>query len=112
MSNQKIIIHQTNTNSITTTSLDGWEFSCHLCGYKARYLIESGDQKLELLNIGDPRARHTSSPIDGTYDFDNSIIDHGQGRSDFGNFEDRVWLPPELEQQLDEILRHLDGDTN
>jgi len=106
-----MIVHQTKTNRIFTAEIEGWEFSCHLCGYKAQYITNAGEHILEVLSAGDPHVRHMSSPV---YDM---ARDDGMAWSaepytvdeDLPDSDDEVWLPPQIEQQLIEILSRFDG---
>ena len=82
-------------HTITHQNQDSWEFSCPICGYRARYNAHPRHhtQQLEILQVGDPQARHVSN--------------HLQIRV----ADDEAWLTPELRQQMEELLQDVNmGD--
>jgi hypothetical protein len=91
MSNNSSQVHHT----ITNRTKNSWVFVCPTCGYKARYNTESrqNEPQLEILQIGDPQARHASN--------------HAQ----VSITDDEAWLTPKLRQQMEELLKDVDmGD--
>ena len=104
MSTIKPTIHQTTTNVIQNTEHGGWEFACPTCGYRARYLTPAQHEpQLEILNLGDPNARHTSNhvPIRPVEDWPVSASDDVR----------EAWLTPELRRQMEDLLTDVDmGD--
>ncbi len=55
-------LHITVTTRVKDAAVSGWEFTCRQCGYRARYSmpVEGGQARLEILDLGDPQAHHTS----------------------------------------------------
>lgn len=92
----KLNIHYTLTHRITTPHSSGWEFSCQQCSYRIRYTRLPGKDKLalEIINIGDPSARHTNNTPDWFQD--NPIANSTE--------EEGSWLTAELRDQIRIIL--------
>ncbi len=86
-------VHHTAAARIPIEEGGGWEFQCPECSYRVRYLDDRSSPHLEILNAGDPGARHTNNH-------------RGTRRSPASRDED--WLTPELRQHIDEILRRAD----
>lgn len=104
-------IHQTITLTLDESEGGGWEFYCPSCGYRARYTHgSSGDEnRLDVLSIGDPQARHVSDPTQVGPRQDAAAPGTSEDE-DISGAEDDVQLPPDLEQQLEEILSQFDLD--
>ena len=106
-------VHHTEISRIKNAEEVGWEFVCHSCGYCARYLVDrQGAQRLEIVCIGDPTARHTSGQISpSTGDWQDipapcvGFEDPGRGIAD-QNMSDELdaWLPPHLQAKIEAIL--------
>lgn len=99
-------IHRTMTQKISGNGFEGWEFSCNLCGYQARYLDCGREHKLEIVYIGDPLAYHTNISL-------NDSTNRGSRRSSPGGADSYVGdaeLPAEVVKQLEEILNQFDWD--
>jgi hypothetical protein len=94
-------VHHTITHRTQAEGQDGWEFVCPICGYRARYRSKGsfGTQQLEILQIGDPQARHTSNHTSA-----------GPLQTEMGNI-DESWLTDEIRQQMEDLLDDVDmGD--
>lgn len=104
MSTNNPTIHQTTTNRIQDAERGGWEFVCPTCGYHVRYIQPVKQaQQLEILDLGDPQARHTSNhvPVRPIEDWPVSA----------GDDVHEAWLTPELRQQMEDLLTDVDmGD--
>jgi hypothetical protein len=98
-------VHYTITERIERENGSGWEFTCQQCSYRARYIHfpEHGKQTLEIIDIGDPTARHTNNA------HREFIGEDLQGQDNLpGILEDEdSWLTPELREQIDAILGKL-----
>ncbi|HLA99235.1 MAG TPA: hypothetical protein VJL34_12330 [Anaerolineales bacterium] len=108
-----ISYHQTITSRILNKQMDGWEFSCQYCGYKSRFFIDGGEHKFVILNHGDVNARHTSSPVQEELFLGTATGMEANQEFAHRNFFDsdhEVKLPPDLERQLNEILKRLNFD--
>ena len=95
-------VHFTITEKIQGENISGWEFSCKECSYRARYIHfpDHGKQTLEIIDIGDPMARHTNN---ANQDYlENDYQDQGTSTKIFE--EEAAWLTPELRQQIEVIL--------
>lgn len=101
-------VHYTITERIEREDGAGWEFTCRECSYRARYIHfpEHGKQTLEIIDIGDPTARHTNNAhkeyLAGNSESQGSVP---------GIFDDEAsWLTPELRQQIEAILGKFQWD--
>jgi hypothetical protein len=95
-------VHFTKTEKIEREDGAGWEFTCDECSYRARYIHfpEHGKQTLEIIDIGDPTARHTNSANQ-----ENLAESLPNQASVPTIIEDEAsWLTPELREQIDLIL--------
>jgi hypothetical protein len=101
-------VHYTLTKRIDSHNGSGWEFSCEQCSYKVRYiqLPEHDRRTLEIIDIGDPSARHT-----------NNVLKEFVARDLQGGCDDQVqivdeevWLTYELREQIDIILGKFSWD--
>ena len=105
MINNSLSVHQTTTTKLETDHSSGWEFTCSECSYRARYLHrhDLDEHTFEILNSGDPKARHTNSPIDYPSPTNGCHFEN--------NLEqeiDESWLTPEIRKKLEEIVSALD----
>ncbi len=98
MSFNKLPVHRTLTRSLSQSKAGGWEFFCPLCGYQAHYVANGRKDtyRLEIVQLGDPEARHTSG---------QNIAGAGFHALD-QEIEEEEWLTPELRFKLEEILRN------
>ena len=98
-------MHQTETIPIDEQANNEWEFVCYECSFRAKYTrsLNHGKNRLEVLDIGDPQARHTAHQ--GTANL-RPQFDGGLARRVGANEE--AWLTPELRKKLSEILQGLD----
>jgi hypothetical protein len=116
MSNNNFSTHLTATHRVSKRGISGWEFVCPECGYHARYWerTQPGLQNLEILNTGDPDARHTSSsPLVSSCEWEIDPL--MEGIEDFPEdpvvaAEEESWLTPELRMQLENIVKAFDED--
>jgi len=108
-----ISVHQTHTQKIQDSSKEGWEFWCPQCNYQARYITKNGhdSRTLEIINDGDPGARHTSTSTEygDLWEEDYSKVESDNSGKVTKN-EDEIWLPSHLERQIEDILNRLDKD--
>jgi hypothetical protein len=95
-------VHYTRTKRVQAQNGSGWEFSCRQCSYRVRYiqLNEHDKRTLEIIDIGDPTARHTNNILKG---FVASDLQDRVEQPDQIVDED-TWLTKELRQQIDIIL--------
>ncbi len=104
MLTNKPTIHQTTTNRIHNAERGGWEFACPTCSYRVRFIMHTRhEQRLEIIDLGDPEARHTSNhvPVRPMEDWPVSESDDLH----------EAWLTPELRQQIEDLLTDVDmGD--
>lgn len=95
-------VHYTITERIQGEGGSGWEFTCKECSYRARYIhfADHGKQTLEIIDIGDPTARHTNN---AHKEFrSNDTVDAGLVPN---IIEDETsWLTPELRGQIESVL--------
>lgn len=102
MLTHNLSIHQTTTVRIHNPDQDGWEFVCPTCHYRARYVSHtaSGAQHLEIVNIGDPAVRHTTSHVvvKPREDWPVNGADNAH----------EVLLSNETRQQLEDLLKDID----
>ncbi len=105
MINKSLSVHQTTATKLENEHSSGWEFTCSECSYRARYLHrhDFDEHTFEILNSGDPGARHTNTPIDepspaNWYDTGNNLDQE----------VDESWLTPEIRKKLEEIASALD----
>jgi hypothetical protein len=99
-------VHYTVTERIEGEKGSGWEFTCKECSYRARYIHfpDHGRQTLEIIDIGDPTARHTNSAHQVYLDQSSQ-----NGEYEHNIFEDESsWLTPEIREQIDAILAKFD----
>jgi hypothetical protein len=101
-------VHYTITERIQGENGYGWEFTCKECSYRARYVHfpKHGKQTLEIIDIGDPTARHTNNAH-------KEILGEGSQAQDAvpGFFEDEAaWLTPELRAQIEAVLGKFNWD--
>lgn len=96
-------VHHTDTKVIQGKLGRGWEFECHECGYRARYIFTNGHDmgSFEILEMGDLEARHCNSALENDDEF---VYDHAE------NQEDEPWLPAEIVEQIEAILARFDFD--
>jgi hypothetical protein len=96
-------VHHTCTKVIQSEWVRGWEFGCDQCGYRAHYLIANGHDmgEFEILELGDPEARHCNTPLDEVYEF---VHDHAE------DHEEEIGLPAEIVEQIEAILGRFDFD--
>jgi hypothetical protein len=105
MSTNNFSIHHTISNRFETSNHTGWEFICPTCGYRTRYTLraELGGQQLEVLDAGDPQARHTGSQtaVTPVESWSVTMVDD----------DDEAWLTDALRQQIEDLLDDVDlGD--
>jgi hypothetical protein len=100
MATNDLAIHQTISNRIQGEDGDAWEFACPICAYRVRYIVRHNDggQELEILDSGDPRARHIG------YHVQAKPIERLVENED----DDESWLTPELRRQMEELLEDVD----
>lgn len=107
-------IHRTITNRIPDEQGGGWEFWCAECSYRVRYAhpASPGEQQLQIIDAGDPTARHTSQSIEDPLDEAFSPFDERPAPDDVSlpveSFDERTWLTPELRAALAPIIARLD----
>jgi hypothetical protein len=101
-------VHYTITERIEGEKGSGWEFTCNECSYRARYIHfpEHGRQTLEIIDIGDPNARHTNNAHQEL--IGNEIRAQDGVPSYF--IDESTWLTPELRQQIYAVLAKYDWD--
>jgi hypothetical protein len=101
-------IHHTEINKIHNGEEEGWEFLCHNCGYRARFTVDrTGTQRLEIIFIGDPSARHIShEALEETYVMQEDCLctPDDAGSSDIFYEDEEAWLTPELRAQVEKII--------
>lgn len=83
----------------------GWEFVCPQCSYQARYVAQT--QRLEIINLGDPHARHTGNQLAAKPAPSREVRLMEISAEDEGM--EYVPLPDHLEKQLMEILARVDN---
>ncbi len=128
MTDQEWVLHNTYTRRLSPEEGEGWEFTCAVCGYWARYMIDDEllGPGMTIFNLGDPQARHTSSDwerefLDTIQDFEGSSMHSADLHAEFDdpNFPsfiessendippiaDEDWLTPEIRSRIEEILR-------
>jgi hypothetical protein len=97
-------IHHTATNRFQDAERVGWEFVCPTCEYRVRFIVHAKHvPQLEILDPGDPQARHTSNhvPVRPIEDWPVTASDDAH----------EAWLTPELRQQMEDLLTDVDmGD--
>ena len=101
-------IHYTKTEKLQGKNGSGWEFSCKECSYRVRYiyLSENTDRTLEIINIGDPTARHTNN---SETEFRDQELPRPRIEANAG--EDKsAWLTSDLLDQIQAILAKFDWD--
>ena len=96
-------VHHTHTKVIQSGSVRGWEFGCAQCGYRARYIITNGHDmgEFEILEIGDPEARHYNASLEEAYELDQQYPEIS---------DEADWLPIEIVEQIEAILGRFDFD--
>jgi hypothetical protein len=103
-----LTVHFTITERIQGQDGSGWEFSCKECSYRARYIHfpEHGKQTLEIIDIGDPMARHTNG------DHKDFPPQRNQSSSWVPNLieDEETWLTPDLRAQIEAVLSKFDGN--
>jgi hypothetical protein len=97
-------IHHTITQRTQAEGQDGWEFVCPICGYRARYRSQDnfGTQQFEILQVGDPQARHTSNhtPVRSVQPWHTEMTN-----------VDESWLTDDVRRQMEDLLDDVDmGD--
>jgi hypothetical protein len=115
-----------------------WEFSCPRCGYRGRFIkyAEPVNPELEILDRGDPEARHMSSQLEAllldpsnwsemnevkslseewfTPEFQDRLEEAVQGMAEIDGYEEidvfneEEWLTSEAFEKLEHILQTLD----
>src|SRR5512134_3719601 len=100
-------LHHTITRKVRRGQLDGWEFECPICGYRALYIaqFQAGSPQLEILYIGDAQARHRSNQPQMSWGAARpvQVMDVDD--------DDEAWLTPELRQQMEDLLQDVNmGD--
>jgi hypothetical protein len=101
--------HHTEISRIKDGDEGGWEFVCHSCGYRARYTMDKyGNQKLEILHLGDSSARHTSGLPEQTPWFEPFGEASPEPLDDVGLSPESLlgepWLPDHVREQIEAIL--------
>lgn len=110
MAIEHLPIHQTETRRIPDAEGGGWVFNCRNCGYQARYRMEQGMPKLEILDLGDPQARHSNnhSPVSDFDEWSACVMDFQEevleSEADPNAEVEEDWLTPDLRQQIEEIM--------
>lgn len=101
-----ITVHYTITQRIISPGGSVWEFFCHDCGYQARYIdmAQHGEQKLEILDVGDPAARHTNN----SHELGRVGELGSRGAQEREVADEESWLTPELRKQIEDILAGFD----
>ena len=105
MYEEMVPLHKTETIPIDAQAGNEWELVCYECSFRARYSqdLNHGANRLEILDIGDPQARHTGNQGSASM---YPQVDHGRVRRQ--RDDDEAWLTPELRQKLSDILQGLD----
>lgn len=120
-------IHYTVTNRIPESEGGGWEFWCVECSYRVRYTRSHPQlgERLEILDIGDPRARHTSNQAEeATPDEYSSQPEAAETEDEWllafniyppddstleaEIFDEQAWLTPEIRERLGQIIARLE----
>lgn len=116
MTDQEWVLHDTSTRRLSSEEGEGWEFTCAVCGYWARYMIDDPllGPGMTVFNMGDPHARHTSSdwkqeflettrpaPAADEHGFDLTVP---ATEDDLSGDAEEDWLTPELRSQIQDIL--------
>jgi hypothetical protein len=112
-------VHHTFTNRIPDSEGGGWEFWCVECSYRVRYTQQdaSSSQQLQVLNAGDPLARHTSNQASMeqlTDEFgppapqNDAFIPPDDRYPLHEDFDEERWLNPEIRVFLAHLLDQLD----
>lgn len=106
MSSYEQPIHEILTYSVRYGQHQGWEFICPTCGYHARYVRHtlSGRQQLQVLSLGDPFARHTTSSEVSFPQPQVQVRTIDLSENDI----DESWLTQEIRQQWEELLADVD----
>jgi len=109
----EIFIHHTHTKRIQDSAKEGWEFQCPYCSYRTRYITQNGNEprRLEIIDEGDPDARHTSTFPEYTYDGSWIQEDSFYKETTTGYEDDGISLPAHLQKQIEEILKRADTDS-
>ena len=107
----EISIHHTHTQEFQDAAKSGWEFSCPYCSYRTRYITRNGNgpRRLEIIDRGDPHARHTSAFPEDSFDID--WVQQEPTHKETSTSNDDVQLPEHLQQQIEEILKRIDTDS-
>ena len=105
MYEEMVPLHKTETIPIDAQAGNEWELVCYECSFRARYTqdLKHGANRLEILEIGNPQARHTGNQGSTRVHLQ---LDHGPALRQHDNEE--AWLTPDLRQRLSEILQGLD----
>ena len=110
MTMEQLPIHHTETRRIPEEEGGGWVFTCQHCGYQALYRMEQGMPKLEILDLGDPQARHSNnqSPASNFDEWAACLMDFQEealeGDVAPSAEDEQDWLTPELREQIEAIL--------
>jgi hypothetical protein len=99
-------LHYSTASLIGSNNYEGWEFTCPLCAYHARYhrLTERGEYSLEIIDAGETQVRHVSAQGEPAGRSDWTIPATHPG----GDVDEEAWLTPHIRQQLDLILKKFD----
>ena len=103
MAENQQTVHETETYELHDRPdgpIVGWQFVCPQCGYQAHY--DARAQKLEIVNLGDPAARHAGNQLPAKPALSRELMVLEKSEEDEGL--DFVPLPDHLEKQLEEIL--------
>jgi hypothetical protein len=97
-------LHKTETIPTAAQAGNEWELVCNECSFRARYTqdLAHGENRLEILNPGDPQARHCGNHGGATINPGQAIGSHQRHHTE------EAWLTPEIRQKLSEILQGLD----
>ncbi len=118
-------VHHTITNKIPDSQGGGWEFWCVECSYRVRYTQHdtAASQQLQVLDSGDPWARHTSNQFSQEDELspdeflDQLGLGTQPGTAEFPpdellpldeEFDEDTWLNPEIRAFLAQLVGRLD----